>query len=213
MPAIFKQGYRLMTSFLKRPFYVSKMCFHFFKAWIKNPRNIGAIAPSSRLLGQAIAAEINLERPGVIIELGGGTGALTRALLNSGIDPKRLIVIEQNPNFIKLLKKQFTHSLILEADAQNLAQVLKQNNITEVNSIVSGIPLRSLSKRALINIIKSSLSVLPIDSAFIQFTYGLRSPIPLKLIHEHLNLFSIKTSHRIWRNIPPARIWVYSRIS
>ncbi len=224
MPDILKYGFNPMPSsdlnhpsclerLLKRPFYVLKMCFHFFKAWIKNPRNIGAIAPSSNLLGQAIASEINLDKPGFIIELGGGTGALTKALLNSGIDPKRLIVIEQNLNFVKLLKQQFTQSLILEADAQNLAQVLKDQKITEINAIVSGIPLRSLPKRVLINIIKNSLSLLSIDSSFIQFTYGVRSPIPLKLVHENPSLFSIKVSNRVWGNIPPATVWVYSRIS
>jgi len=183
--------------------------FQFFKAWVKNPRHIGAIVPSSSILAQMVASQINLTHPGYLIELGPGTGALTKAILETGLPPERLVLIEQNPKFVQMLKKKFPLSLILQADAQELKQVLSQKNIIQINSIISGIPLRSLPAKVLINIIRGSLELLPIGSAFIQFTYGAKSPIPAPLID--LSKFEITKSERIWRNLPPARVWTYRK--
>ncbi len=183
--------------------------FYFFRAWVRNPREIGAIAPSSPMLSQVMATQINFAQPGYVIELGGGTGSLTEALLKTGLDPKRLIVIEQNPQFVSLLRKKFPQLRILEADAQKLKLVLEQADIQEINAIISGIPLRSLPKKILIKIIRQSLELLPAHCAFIQFTYGAKSPIPEKLVNPQQ--FDIKISERIWLNLPPARVWTYRK--
>ena len=183
--------------------------FHFFKAWVENPRHIGAIVPSSPVLAEMVASQIDFTKPGYLIELGAGTGALTKAILETGLPEERLIIIEQNPKFVELLRKKFPKVLILEADAQEVKQVLSQQGIIQINSIISGIPLRSLPPKVLINIIKNSLELLPIGAAFIQFTYGAKSPIPAGLLDS--KKFEIITSERIWRNLPPARVWTYRR--
>ncbi len=69
---------------------------HFLAAWVRSPLKIGALLPRSRGLANAMAAEVDVKKPGVIIELGGGTGAVTHALLASGIPPERLVVIERD---------------------------------------------------------------------------------------------------------------------
>jgi len=172
---------------------------------------VGAVLPSSRALAKTMLSKIDFERPGYLIELGGGTGSFTKAILDMGFDPKKLVVIERNPTFVTLLKKQFPNSLILQADAQNLKTVLQAHNINpiQINAILSGIPLRSLPMLVLINILNNVREVLPRKSVFIQFTYGLRTPVPPDLLSS--SDFRIQRSHRVWKNIPPAKVWLYEK--
>lgn len=194
---------------LKRPIRYAHHSLYFVREWLQSPRNVGAIAPSSSALGDAMARQIDLTRDGVVIELGGGTGALTRALLKHGVKSENLIVFEQNPKFAKLLRKIFPHIKVLEADARNIQSILKKMNINTINAIISGIPLRSVPKDILAELIAASFHVLPVGSAFIQFTYGVRPPVPTDLIQNRL--FDEKAVAKIWRNLPPATVWRYTR--
>lgn len=194
---------------LKRPIRYAHHSLFFMKEWLQSPRNVGAIAPSSSSLGDAMARQIDLSREGVVIELGGGTGALTRALLKRGVAERNLYVFEQNPKFAKLLRKHFPAIHVIEADARDIEAILAKLNIKKINSIISGIPLRSVPKDILSELIAASFSVLPVGSSFIQFTYGVRPPVPMELIKNRL--FNERAVAKIWRNLPPATVWRYTR--
>lgn len=200
-----------ITKQIKRPVRFVHHSFYFVREWMQNPRNIGAIAPSSSQLGRAMAKHIDLSHPGVVIELGGGTGSLTRTILERGVPPERLLVFEHNPKFASMLRKAFPDIQVIQQDARKLSVILKEMNITEVNTIISGIPLRSLPKPLLEELLQESLKALNKSSSFIQFTYGKRSPVPEKCLVDAK--WRIKAVEKIWQNLPPATVWKYKKLS
>ena len=179
------------------------------------PRQTGAISPSSSFLAAAMAKEIYLTHQGYIMELGGGTGSLTRGLLSHGIHAERLIIIEKNPLMVRELKKKFPTCLIQEADAQHLKTLMLKDSFknslidSPIQSIISGLPLRSLPRSVGESILSAAFSLLPTKGRFIQFTYGLKSPAPEALLIKY-NMQVLKKTLILW-NFPPATVWVYEK--
>lgn len=196
---------------IQRPIRFVHHSMYFLREWVQNPRNIGAIAPSSSKLGKSMAKHIDLDKEGVVIELGGGTGSLTKCILEHGVAPDNLIVFEHNPKFAGMLRKRFPEVKILQQDARKMTTILKEMGVEQINTIISGIPMRSLPKPILDSLLKESLDALKVGSSFIQFTYGKRSPIPEAfLTHCH---WRIKSVDKIWRNLPPASVWKYTKLN
>ena len=102
----------------------------FLSRWVKAPHRIGAVAPSSRQLARAMARQIDLAGDGPIIELGGGTGSITRALLAIGVSRDRLIVVERDPTLAALLRMRFPGVKIMRGDAAELVQLLRPLGIS-----------------------------------------------------------------------------------
>lgn len=182
----------------------------FLSQWIRRPRKTGAIAPSSPWLSKAIAKNATYTKTGFVIELGGGTGSLTCALLKAGVPEERLIVIESNPKLVKHLKKRFPKARICQHDAQYIDELMHVLKITEVCTIVSGLPLLSLPKKVRENILQASFNSLAPGGQFLQFTYGFKSPVPLSTMSCFPEMKQ-RVLSRIWRNIPPAVVWGYQR--
>lgn len=178
----------------------------FLKRWLKDPRGIGAIAPSSRQLGAAMAALIPPSSHGPVIELGGGTGVITRALLDAGIPPERLIVIERDEGLHAILCHSFPAIRIVRGDAAGLGQLLRPLGIAQASAVVSGLPLLNMQKHVRRSIVDESFALLEPGAPFIQFTYGLSSPIP-----RHEFGISGEVKRRVFNNLPPAAVWVYRR--
>src|SRR4029077_18598233 len=97
----------------------------FLRRWLHNPMQVGAIAPSSRRLADAIAGQVPIDSPGWVIELGGGTGVVTDALLRRGLAPGRLVVIERDPLLHRHLVERFPHVRVILGDAAKLAEALR----------------------------------------------------------------------------------------
>ncbi len=173
---------------------------------IRNPAAMGAICPSSRTLARVIAEQLhNIPTTGWVIELGAGTGNITAALLHQGLAPHRLIAIERSPTLAAHLRKRFPNIQVIEGDASQLSSLLGEQ-VTDIQAIVSGLPLRSLPPTIVKAILGAIQHHLPQTGLFIQFTYDLRlasktADIPMPCI----------TSRLIWRNLPPARVDVYRR--
>ncbi len=187
-----------------------KNSWRFFWSWLRTPRTIGAITPSGKALGRAIARQIDIDTPGMIIELGGGTGSLTEALLAIGLPPERLVVIERNPTFYDILHEQFPKVNVVLEDATNLQQLVVQRQFKPINAIVSGLPLLSLDPKIRDQIISQVLQLLNGSNAFYQFTYGSHSPVPEYLLAQ--TACEVSRIGRIWRNFPPATVWRYKKI-
>ena len=180
----------------------------FLKTWVENPLTLGAVSPSSPFLARAMAEMVEPTRPGVIIELGPGTGSVTRALVERGVDPERLVAVEYDPDFCELIANRFPGITVVEGDAYNLKATLGRSAIGPVSAIVSGLPLfnKPLTKR--LQLLNQGLAMLPPGAPFIQFSYHLLPPIP-----KEAGPFSLTGSKRIWRNIPPARVWCYRKLA
>ncbi len=183
----------------------------FLSTFMKNPFKVGAVVPSSKTLAREFAAEIDPHREGFVVELGGGTGIVTEALLEMGMEPSQLVIVERDENLYKLLLRRFPKAIVLRGDAMNLKSLLSHHGIHPVSGIISSLPLLSMPPSVRKAILEQVFKVLPADGYFTQFTYGLLSPIP----KEHMRELAIKGEprKRVWRNFPPARIWRFEPCS
>ena len=78
----------------------------FIRTWFEKPLSMGAVAPSGRVLARTMARYVDPKGDGPIIELGPGTGPVTDALIKNGVDPSRLVLVEFDPAFCRLLQER-----------------------------------------------------------------------------------------------------------
>ncbi|CAK0764605.1 phosphatidylethanolamine/phosphatidyl-N-methylethanolamine N-methyltransferase [Gammaproteobacteria bacterium] len=173
----------------------------FLRELVTNPREMGAVWPSSRQLAKRIAAAVPCDGKGKVVELGGGTGVVTEALLERGIPPERLIVVERAPTLAAVLRARFPRIQVVEGDAMYLTNLLRGEEGIAV--VVSGLPLRSLPPRVVATIIREVSEILEPGGLFIQFTYHLR---PQRSLSQR---FSAVSSRLVLGNLPPARVWAF----
>lgn len=181
----------------------------FLKRWVRGPLRMGAVAPSGPALARLMAHQVDATGSGPVVELGPGTGSITAALLEAGIAPERLILVEREEELVRWLKSRFPQLRILHEDAARLASHLTEQGIATVEAVVSSLPLLSMPPRASHAIIDQALSVLGPAGALIQFTYGPRCPIPRPLIARHG--FEARPAGTAWLNLPPATVWRLTR--
>jgi phosphatidylethanolamine/phosphatidyl-N-methylethanolamine N-methyltransferase len=184
----------------------------FIKRWLRQPLAMGAVMPSGPLLTRALALTAMREiqgRDGHVIELGAGTGQVTKALLAAGIAPDRLALIERDPELVAFLRRHFRDPRIIEGDAARLPKLLAAEGVAKVATVVSGLPLLSLPAEVVTGIVHGVFEALPRGAALVQFTYGPAPPIP-KPLRESLHLVGAH-GRRIWRNVPPAVVWTFRR--
>jgi len=181
----------------------------FFLQWLRAPGRMGAVVPSSRRLADAMAHQIPPEArhdSAPIVELGGGTGSITRGILDAGIPPQRLIVLERDPELAELLAKRFRGIHVLCGDAQHLEPLLAERGIHRVAAVVSGLPLLLFPEEARRQVVDACFAVLAPGRPLIQFTYGFNAPLPP---HEH-HLHARRVA-RVLRNVPPAFVWTFKK--
>ncbi|HRF10500.1 MAG TPA: rRNA adenine N-6-methyltransferase family protein, partial [Xanthobacteraceae bacterium] len=114
---------------------------NFLTSWFRNPKTVGAIAPSGPALSRAMAAIIDPSIEGPIVELGPGTGPVTTALLERGIDPKRLVLVEYDKDFCARLRRSFPEVNVVEGDAFALDNTIGAHAKPPLAAIVSSLPL------------------------------------------------------------------------
>jgi len=179
----------------------------FFKSWLDNPAIAGAVSPSGPFLARMMARYVDPHNSGPIIELGPGTGSITEALLNRGIAPQRLYLVEFDAGFCKLLKRRFPGVHVIRGDAYKLNLTLKNHIRRPPAAIVSSLPLLLKPEMQRFALLVDAFQCMARDGCFIQFTYGPLSPVPRDKLF-HLGCHA-ECSPPVWFNIPPARVWVY----
>jgi phosphatidylethanolamine/phosphatidyl-N-methylethanolamine N-methyltransferase len=177
----------------------------FLKSWLENPLKTGAVAPSGKALATRMAASIDPSLPGPIVELGPGTGPVTQALLARGIDPKRLYLVEYSQDFVTLLRQRFPGVNVIRGDAYALTETLRPHLSQPAAAVVSSLPLLTRPERVRLRLLQAAFNLMLPASPFVQFTYMNSSPVPLN------DSFEASVSRRIWKNLPPARVWTYRR--
>src|SRR5215468_8952558 len=178
----------------------------FIRTWIEKPLTTGAVAPSSKALARTMASYIDPARPGPIVELGPGTGPVTEALLEQGIEPSRLVLVEFDPTFCRLLRTRYPAATVVQGDAYNLKRLLAGLMEQPAAGVVSGLPLFTKPLRMRLRLLFEAFALMSPGAPFVQFTYNAVPPFP-----KRLDRVSAEASERIWMNIPPARVWVYRR--
>jgi phosphatidylethanolamine/phosphatidyl-N-methylethanolamine N-methyltransferase len=176
----------------------------FIRTWMEKPISTGAVMPSSRVLARAMARYVDPNSTGPVIELGPGTGPVTEALVRQGVDPARLVLVEFNPDFCRLLRTRYPAATVVQGDAYRLRRLLEDHVDAPAAAVVSGLPLVTKPLRTRLRLISDAMSLLAEGAPFVQFTYAMLPPIP-----KELSGIRAEASELIWMNLPPARVWVY----
>ena len=178
----------------------------FIRSWLERPLSTGAVTPSGKVLARAMASYIDPASDGPVVELGPGTGPVTEALVEAGVAPSRLVLVEFNPAFCRILRARYPDATLVQGDAYSLRRLLETLLLEPAAAVVSGLPLVTKPIRQRLRLIRDALDLMVPGAPFIQFTYSVAAPLP-----KRLGGFSVEASERIWMNIPPARVWVYRK--
>jgi phosphatidylethanolamine/phosphatidyl-N-methylethanolamine N-methyltransferase len=180
----------------------------FLKGWASKPLTTGAVTASGKALARAMAAPVDPAWPGTVVELGPGTGAVTAALLERGVSPERLVAIEFNPDFVAHLAARFPGVRVVRGDAYGLADTLRDADVTDVSAVVSSLPLLTRPPLQRRDLVEKALGLLPHGRPFVQFSYAFTPPVAAER-----GRWAIDATDWIWLNLPPARVWSYTRTS
>jgi phosphatidylethanolamine/phosphatidyl-N-methylethanolamine N-methyltransferase len=179
----------------------------FIRSWLERPLATGAVMPSGRPLARAMAHCVDPDPPGPVIELGPGTGAVTAALVERGIKPSRMVLVEFNPTFCRLLRTRYPEATVVQGDAYRLRRLMETLLRQPAAAVVSGLPLFAKPLKFRLRLLADAFTLLAPDAPFVQFTYAAVSPIP-----RAYSGVRAQASERIWFNLPPARVWVYRKV-
>lgn len=178
----------------------------FLKGMINGPKTVGAIVPTSIYTARRMASVINPQSGLPVLELGPGTGVITKAILERGVPPEKLVAIEYSADFYSHLVDTFPGVKFIHGDAFDLNRTLAPLGQIKFDSIVSGIPLLNFPMAMRVKLLEDLLDRLPPGRPVIQFSYGPVSPIVAKPESYHIQHFDFMI-----RNIPPAQLWIYRR--
>lgn len=178
----------------------------FFKGWIDKPKAVGSIVPTSSVTAKRMASVVDVHSGLPVLELGPGTGVITKAILGRGVKPENLYAVEYSADFVRHLRQLYPGVNVIQGDAFNLDDTLGALKDQKFDSVVSGVPLLNFPVKQRVEYINDLLDRIPAGRPIVQITYGPKSPVPAgrgDYVVEHLDF--------VFRNIPPAQLWVYRR--
>ena len=178
----------------------------FLRSWLERPLVTGAVTPSGRMLARTMASYVDPRVPGPVIELGPGTGPVTAALVRRGVAQDRLVLVEYNLDFCKLLKRRFPKATIVQGDAYDIRESLEGVVDEPAAATVSSLPLFTKPTEMRLKLLAEAHDLMHPGAPFIQFTYAMVPPIPARS-----GRYTASGSNRVWLNLPPARVWAYRR--
>lgn len=176
----------------------------FFRQLLSRPKQVSAIAPSSRWLARAMAADLG-PNTGRVVEFGPGTGVLTKAILAAGVAPANLTLFEMSTDFSTHLRHTFPGVTVHNDSAQTAPSLVEKG----VGAVISGLPLLSMPQEVREGIVRAAFDILAPDGIYVQFTYGPRPPVSDEQIAK-LGLKVEQTAYVLF-NLPPARVHKFSR--
>ncbi len=176
----------------------------FFRRWVANPLQMGSVVPSSSALCRRVAAQVRRAPDEAVIELGAGTGVISRALLASGLPAERLFVVEIAPDMAAHLRRVLPGVNVLEGDARLLPSLLPEHWHARIGTVVCGIPLVLLPLAQQRRFIEAIERVAP-GRGFLHYSYCATSPLPWR---KH----TLAARREAWTplNFPPASVWRYT---
>jgi phosphatidylethanolamine/phosphatidyl-N-methylethanolamine N-methyltransferase len=185
-------------------------CMHadagvFFALWLQKPLRIAAAKPSGARLADAVARCIDLTRPGPVLELGAGTGSLTRGLVRAGCRPERIVALESEPALVAVLRRAFPAVTVIEGDATRIGDYFA-GSVERFVAVVSSLPIKWFSVEAQYAVVRPCLDLLGPGGRFFQLTNAFTSPLAI----DSLGIAGQEVA-RVWFNLLPTQIWAYSK--
>jgi phospholipid N-methyltransferase len=177
----------------------------FLKGFLRNPKEVGSVIPSSKFLTRRVLQCGNVSEARVIVELGPGTGVLTREILRNMPKDGRLIAVEINPKFVRVLEQEFKDPRVsvFEGSATDLERALEKAGVDHADLVVSGIPFSTMGRGPGYRTLRAARKILGPGGRFV--AYQFRSHV--RRLAEPL-FGPAETHHGIW-NFPPMRIYVW----
>ena len=178
----------------------------FIRGMMSTPRTVGAIMPTSGRMAARMAAVIDTGSGLPVLELGPGTGVITKAILDKGVKPEDLVSVEYSSEFVRHLRGKYPGVNFINGDAFSLAETLKNYRGQKFDCVISGIPLLNFPMHQRVTLIEDLLRLIPVGRPVVQFSYGPISPVVARP-----DSYTIKHFDFVVRNIPPAQIWHYRK--
>lgn len=179
----------------------------FIAGFLRRPRAVGAVAPSSERLAREVLRYSDLRHATTVVELGAGTGAITREILDHVSSRARVIVVEMDGQHAELLTQRFPSAMVCHDSAENLRSILRRHGCRGADVIVSGLPWASMPRPTRERIKTEILTSLKPDGRLCGFGYVHATWHPkIREFHEELrSRFSrVRVSPVVWANLPPA---------
>ena len=178
----------------------------FLGAMIRSPRGVGSIVPTGRPVSQLIASHVNAASHLPVLELGPGTGPVTRQILARGVAPSRLHLVEYSADLHAHLRHTFPDVNVIHGNAFDLDGAFAGRGPMQFDCGISGIPLLNFGHAERNALLEDALARVPPGRPMVQITYGPRPPVV-----PDDPAIAYQGSRRIMRNVPPASVWLYSR--
>jgi phosphatidylethanolamine/phosphatidyl-N-methylethanolamine N-methyltransferase len=178
----------------------------FFKGWLDGPKTVGTPFATSLHTGRAMASVIDPGSGLPVLEVGPGTGTITREILARGVAPQNLYAIEFSEDFVLGLRRTFPGVHIIHGDVFALDRLLGEKRGVAFDCVISAIPLLNFPLARRITYLEDMLDRIPLGRPVIQVTYSPVSPVPPRS-----GSFSVERADFILRNVPPAHLWTYRR--
>ena len=176
----------------------------FFRRFLAHPLRLASVLESSSALSRLVAAELSCDPGDYVVELGAGTGPVTRALLAAGVPPERLIAVEIDSEMAAFLRQSLPGVTVIESDALALEQALPREALGRVGAVVCGLPVSLLPAAQRGELVGAMLSLLPPGRPFLAYTHRLTSPLPAA----ELGLEGERRAFTLL-NLPPASVWAF----
>ncbi|MDR0931732.1 MAG: hypothetical protein LBM70_01760 [Victivallales bacterium] len=181
-----------------------------FKRFLRNPVQVGALCPSSRGLCGAIVSQVGMENAEVIVELGPGTGAITREIVLRMPKNAKFIAIELDAALCGHLRQTFPGVTVCNGSAAGIGDILDCHALSSPDVVISGLPWANFSAKLQREILESVIEHIAPGGCFTTFAYlqGLLFPSGQRFRRLLDELFSeVETSPIIWKNLPPAFVY------
>ena len=185
----------------------------FFKQWLRSPAQLGTFAPISWRLADLVAKQLNINTDTKIVEIGAGTGRLTRALLAKGANIENLTMVEIDQQMSVFLENSLQQMYpnselkVITGDACNLGKIIPASWCGKIDYVVSAIPLLNLDESIREKIISAALDVLnPLTGSIVHVSY---SPVsPIRFMEGDILQ---KRAASLWNNVPPGFVWRFTQ--
>jgi phosphatidylethanolamine/phosphatidyl-N-methylethanolamine N-methyltransferase len=196
-----------MSTRTRRPASAQTRPLEFFKTFLRNPREVGSVIPSSRFLIQRVLRCAEVWRSRVIVELGPGTGVLTREILRRMPPDGKLIVVELMPRFVRLLEREFDDPrlTVFEGSSVQVEEALAKAGETSADLVVSGVPFSTMEVGIGRATLEAAKRVLGPGGRFVAYQFRSR----VRELAEPV--FGRAETHNELRNLPPMRVYVWRR--